>query len=80
MTRGEVQQVIVRFLMDRVRADHHPSATEMSMIEQILPREMVPDYLDILIEKVAEDTSPSIDMLNRILRVAETLPVSERRR
>lgn len=80
MTRGEALQVIAGFLMERVRADQYPSTTQMSMIEQMIPREKVPDYLDILMEKVANDTWPSIDMLNRIARVAETLPVSEQRR
>jgi hypothetical protein len=52
----------------------------MSMIEEMLPREMVPDYLDILMDKLVEDTWPSMDMLRRVRRVAETLPVSEQRR
>jgi hypothetical protein len=80
MTRDEAQRVIVQYLMERVRADHYPSTTEMSMIEEMLPREMVPDYLDILMDKLVEDTWPSMDMLRRVRRVAETLPVSEQRR
>jgi hypothetical protein len=79
MTRGEAEQVIVGFLMERVRADHHPSSTQMSMIEQLIPREMVPEYLDILMDKLVEDNWPSMDMLRRITRVAETLPASEQR-
>ena len=80
MTRGEAQQVIAAFLMERVRADHYPSTTQMSLIEQILPREGFLDYLDVLMDKLVEDTWPSIDMLRRIQRVADTLPVSEPRR
>jgi hypothetical protein len=79
MTRGEAQQVIAEFLMERVRADHYPSTTQMAMIEQLIQREKIPEYLDILIEKVAADAWPSMDMLRRIQRVAETLPVSEQR-
>jgi hypothetical protein len=79
MTRGEAEQVIVGFLMERVRADHYPSSTQMSMIEQLIPREMVPEYLDILMDKLVEDNWPSMDMLRRITRVAETLPASEQR-
>ena len=79
MTRGEAQQVIAGFLMERVRADHYPSTTQMAMIEQLIPTEMVPDYLDILMDKLVEDAWPSIDMLRRIQRVAATLPASERR-
>ena len=80
MTRGEAQQVIAEFLMERVRADHYPSTTQMALIEQILPREMIPNYLDILMDKLVQDAWPSIDMLRRIQRVADTLPVSEQRR
>jgi urease gamma subunit len=80
MTRGEAQQVIAEFLMERVRADHYPSTTQMAMIEQLIQRDKVPEYLDILIEKVAADAWPSLDLLRRIMRVAETLPVSEQRR
>jgi hypothetical protein len=80
MTRGEAQQVIAGFLMERVRGDHYPSTTQMSMIEEILPPEMVPEYLDILMDKMVDDAWPSIDLLRRIRRVAETLPVSDQRR
>jgi transposase len=77
MTRGEAQQVLAEFLMERVRADHYPSPTQMSMIEQLIQPDSIPEYLDILIEKVADDAWPSMDMLRRIMRVAETLPASE---
>ena len=80
MTRGEAQQVIAEFLMERVRADHYPSRTQMALIEQIIPRELVPDYLDVLMDKLVEDTWPSNDMLRRIQRVADTLPAYEQRR
>jgi hypothetical protein len=79
MTRGEAQQVIAEFLMERVRADHYPSATQMAMIEQIIPREMVPDYLDVLMDKLVQDAWPSNDLLRRIQRVAATLPAYEQR-
>jgi len=79
MTRGEAQQVIAGFLMERVRADHYPSTTQMAMIEQLIPTEMVPDYLDILMDKLVDDMWPSIDLLRRIQRVAATLPASEPR-
>ena len=77
MTRGEAQQVLAGFLMERVRADHHPSVTQMKMIEEMLPQEMVPEYLDVLLEKVAADNWPSIDMLRRLQRVAGSLPAYE---
>ena len=49
----------------------------MAMVEDALPRDMVPEYLAILMEKVAQDSVPSIPMLRRMQRVAESLPVDE---
>jgi hypothetical protein len=77
MTRDEANAQIADMLMEKVRGDRYPSATQMAMLEEILPRDMVPDYLDVLLEKVAEDTVPSIPMLRRIQRVAAQLPLVE---
>jgi hypothetical protein len=35
---------------------------------------MVSDYVAVLMEKAAQDTVPSIPMLRRIQRVADSLP------
>ena len=74
MTREEANGWLAAMLMEKVRDDRYPSATQMSIIEGILPRDMVGDYLEILMEKAAQDTVPSIPMLQRILRVAQSLP------
>jgi hypothetical protein len=78
MTRREAQAWLANALMEKVRGDRYPSATQLSIIEDVIPREMVGDYLEILIEKVSEDSVPSIPMLQRIRRVAESLPSTER--
>jgi hypothetical protein len=78
MTRDEAQAWFVQLLMDNVRRDPYPSATQMTLIEQSLPREMVPEYLGILMDKVAKDNVPSLMMLRRIQNVAATLPQYER--
>jgi hypothetical protein len=74
MTRDEANGWLAAMLMEKIRDDRYPSATHMSIVEDILPREMVGDYLEILMEKAAQDTVPSIPMLQRILRVAQSLP------
>jgi hypothetical protein len=74
MNRDEAQGWIVQMLLDKVREDPYPSATQLSIIEQVIPREMVPDYLDVLISKLADDNFPSIPMLRRVARIADTLP------
>ena len=57
--------------MKRVRQDHYPSATHMAMIEQALPAQLIPDYVEILLEKVADDRNPSISMLRRISQLVD---------
>ena len=74
MNSIEARAVFVRMLMERVREDRHPSATHMAIIEQALPPEWIPDYLEILFEKVAEDKHPSIPMLTRIGRLLDAAP------
>ena len=41
------------------------------MIEQALPPQLIPDYVEILLEKVADDPNPSISMLQRIARLLD---------
>ena len=80
MTRDEAQGWLVEMLLEKVRNDPYPSSTQLSIIEEVIPRELVPDYLDVLIDKAGQDDFPSIPMLRRISRVASSLPVVERRR
>jgi hypothetical protein len=79
MTREEAQGWLVEMLLDKIRSDPYPSATQLSIIEQVIPRALVPDYLEALIDKAAQDEFPSIPMLQRISRVASSLPAVERR-
>jgi hypothetical protein len=74
MTRDEANAWLAQLLMDKIREDAYPSATQMAMVEEVLPREMVPEYLEILMERVERDNIPSIPLLQRIMRVAATLP------
>jgi hypothetical protein len=74
MDRDEAQGRLVQMLMDKVRSDPYPSATHLTIIEESIPREMLGDYLQLLVAKAAGDEFPSIPMLRRISRVAETMP------
>ena len=80
LTRDEAQGWMVEMLMEKIRDDRYPSATQMAIVEESLPRELIPDYLEILIEKAGQDTVPSIPLLRRISRIAASLPSAERRR
>jgi hypothetical protein len=74
----EAQALVSQLLLDHIREDPYPSVTQMNILEQTIPLQMVDEYLDILAEKVTADRFPSIPMLRRLQRVAESLPVYER--
>jgi hypothetical protein len=74
MTRDEARGWLVEALLDKVRSDRYPSATQLAIIEEVLPRHMVEEYLEALLEKAAQDNIPSIPLLRRIQRVADSLP------
>jgi hypothetical protein len=77
-TRKEAQALVSQLLLDHIREDPYPSVTQMTILEETIPLDMVNEYLDILAEKVTADRFPSIPMLRRLQRVAESLPVYER--
>ena len=73
MTRDEARGWLVNTLLDKVRSDPYPSATQLDIIEEVIPKAMIPDYLEVLIEKTTQDQWPSIPMLRRISRVAASI-------
>jgi hypothetical protein len=76
MNRKESRAVLAGVLLKRVREDRYPSSTDMDLIEQILPPELLPRYVEVLLDKVAQDYRPSISMIHRLNRVTNTLPSS----
>jgi hypothetical protein len=73
MNRIESQAVVAGMLLKKVREDRYPSSTEMAMIEQIIPPQLLPRYVEVLLEKVAQDNRPSISMLHRLQRVINSM-------
>ena len=70
MTRDEAQAWLVQMLMDRVRETRYPSATQLDLIEASIPTAMIPDYFELLMEKVGDDEFPSLPLLRRAQHVA----------
>jgi hypothetical protein len=66
----DAKLVAAQVVLDKLRGDAHPSITQMDMIEGMLPRELVPQYIEILTKKVENDPYPSTEMLNRLQRLA----------
>jgi hypothetical protein len=67
--RDDAQTVVARFLLERIRQDKYPSITQMSLLEEMLPASLRPQYLNILLEKAASTPTPSISMLRRIQQI-----------
>jgi hypothetical protein len=74
MNREEARARLVQMLLEKVREDPYPSATQLSIIEELLTPELAAEYVDVLVAKAAADNFPSIPLLRRISRVAATLP------
>lgn len=79
ITHDEARAWFTRFLLRRVRRDDYPSTTQLDLIEKSIPREMLPQYLRVLVDKVAHDMFPSIPLLRRIQRLIGHLPSSGHR-
>ncbi len=71
--RQEAQVALARLLIDKIRADHYPSITQMNLLEQMIPRALTPEYFNALLDKVAADQWPSVSMLARLSRLTETM-------
>jgi hypothetical protein len=74
MDRMESRAVLAGVLMKRVREDRYPSSTDMDLIEQIIPPQLLPRYVEVLLDKVAQDQRPSISMIHRLNRVTNSMP------
>jgi hypothetical protein len=71
--RAEAQVAVANFLLERIRQDHYPSETHMTMLEQFIPRAMARQYVNVLLEKVVADSFPSTSMLRRLLRIVDEM-------
>jgi hypothetical protein len=76
VNRMEARAVLAGMLLNRARQETYPSATELSLIEEVIPPQLLPRYVEVLLEKVAQENRPSISMIHRIRRVIDQMPDS----
>ena len=74
LSREDVQTALAQMLLAKVRQDNYPSATEMDMLEEVIPPDLVRDYVNVLLEKTLTSRFPSIPVLRRLQRVTSRLP------
>ena len=73
LSREQVQTALATVLLEKVRQDNYPSTTEMDLLEEIIPPDMVRDYVNVLLEKTLSSRWPSISILRRLQRVTQRL-------
>jgi hypothetical protein len=73
MNQIESRAVLAGILLKRVREERYPSSTQMDLIEQVIPPQLLPRYVEALLEKVAQENRPSISMLHRLSRVTKSM-------
>ena len=74
LSRKDVQTALAKVLLERVRQDNYPSQTQMDLLEEVIPPELVRDYVNVLLEKTLTSRWPSISLLRRLQRVMARLP------
>jgi hypothetical protein len=73
VSREEAQTALARVLMEKIREDTYPSSTQMEIVERTITPPLARDYLNILLETVLSDPAPSVPMIRRIQRFADSL-------
>jgi len=74
----DLRSLVLQELWHRVEADTYPSATMMDHIERLLLPGEVPEYAELLMRKVRPDRYPSIDLINRLVRLCRVYADLER--
>jgi hypothetical protein len=64
--RSQLHDAVYATLIENIRRDRYPSATMMNMVEAGLPERQLRAYAAALLDKVAGDRFPSIDMVKRL--------------
>lgn len=73
MNSLESRAVLAGLLLKKVRDDRYPSATQMDLIEQLIPPQLLDRYVEVLMDKIAQDNRPNISMIHRVNRVIQSM-------
>lgn len=63
---NQLHERYAEVLLNRIRADRHPSNTHMNMIEAVAPPRQLAEYALHLMERIENDPQPSIPMMRRV--------------
>lgn len=60
----------VEIMLDRIRTELYPSPIMLDVLEQVTHGTERAELIDILLEKIERDRFPSVQMLERVARLA----------
>ena len=67
-----LQERYADVLLERIRSDEHPSATHMDMFESVASPQQLVAYILELLERIEDETYPSIPMMQRVQGLVAT--------
>ena len=62
----DVRQAVLRMLIEKIASERHPSVAQMNMVQELLTPDEVPMFAEVLLDKVRDETYPSLMMLKRL--------------
>jgi hypothetical protein len=65
----EIEMALAQVLLARVRQDNYPSTTDMDLLEEIIPPDLMRDYVNVLLEKALSSRWPNVSILRRLRRM-----------
>lgn len=68
---GDVREILLDALLDKVADDRFPSISMLDLIESLLRPDEVEIYVRILLRNVRAENYPSLPMLRRIAALAD---------
>jgi hypothetical protein len=74
VNRIESAAVLSGVLLKKIRDDRYPSSTEMDLLEQVIPPQLMWRYVEVLMDKIAQDNRPSSSMIRRTTRLIQRMP------
>jgi len=74
MNRIESAAVMSGVLLKKIRDDRYPSSTQMDLLEEVIPPQLLWRYVEVLMDKIAQDNRPSNSMIRRVSRLIQRMP------
>ena len=74
MNRIESAAVMSGVLLKKIRDDRYPSSTQMDLLEEVIPPQLMWRYVEVLMDKIAHDNRPSNPMIRRVNRLIQRMP------